>query len=156
MDLPELVPFTGNWDEYVEELYAIYEREIVRGGLAFDGWSIRCQFRPPYKGKGFGFWHLISEGSEEDERTPDLRRCERIRWIAWMIQRAGGDERISWWENRRGRDTRVVLWMEDHDFAVIMAKRNGYWLLKTAYCLKPHRREAFRKEREAFWRARKG
>jgi len=156
MDLPELILFQGNWDEYIEQLYAIYEKEIVRGGLAFEGLPIRCQFRPPYNGKGFGFWHLISEGNVEDERIPDFRRCERIRWIAWMIQIAGGDARVSWWKNCRGSETHVVLWLEEHDFSVILAKRNGYYLLKTAYCVKPHRGEVFRRERETFWRAQKG
>lgn len=156
MDLPELIPFQGNWDEYLESLYAIYQKEIVKGGLAFEDLPIRCQFRPPSKGKGFGFWHLISEGSEEDERVPDIRRCERLRWIAWIIQRAGGDTRVSWWENQRGRNTHIVLWLEQYDFAVILARRSGYYLLKTAYCVKPHRRKAFRGEREAFLKAQKG
>jgi hypothetical protein len=42
----------------------------------------------------------------------------------------------------------------------VLAKRQTrdgprYYLLKTAYCLKTHRRATFAKERDAFWRGRK-
>jgi hypothetical protein len=30
---------------------------------------------------------MIQEGRTEDERTPDLRRCERIRWPRPIIER---------------------------------------------------------------------
>ena len=45
------------------------------------------------KGKGYAFWHVISEAPQsnnrnESERIPNLRRCERIRWIAWAIEQA--------------------------------------------------------------------
>ena len=152
MELPDLFLFHGDWARYIEELYRIYLDEIVNGDLIFQGLPIKCQFRPESKGKGYGFWHVISDGPAEDERLPDLRRCERIQWISWIIRGAGHDSRISWWENKRGRSTNVVLWLEKEDFAVILAKRSRYYLLKTAYCLKPHRRKTFRKEKEAFWR----
>ncbi|MNH30689.1 hypothetical protein D3C79_909980 [compost metagenome] len=35
---------------------------------------------PVIQGKEATFWHMISEGNDEAERLPDLRRCERIRW----------------------------------------------------------------------------
>lgn len=31
-------------------------------------------------GKEATFWHMIQEGRIEEDRTPDIRRCERIRW----------------------------------------------------------------------------
>ena len=155
MELPDLLPFHGDWDRYAEELYRIYFDEIVNGRLTFQGLPIKCQFRPETKGKGFAFWHVISDGPTEDERLPDLSRCERIRWISWIIKGAGHDPRISWWENKRWRSINVVLWLEKNDFAVILAKRSKYYLLKTAYCVKPHRKKIFRKEKEKF-RAKKG
>jgi len=156
MDLPELVYFHGDWAEYIEKLYTIYEQEIVYGDLKFKGLPVKCQYRPPSQGKGYGFWHVISNGPVEDERIPDLRRCERIRWISWFIRNVGHEPRISWWQNRRGSNTHVVIWIEEEDFAVILAKRSKYYLLKTAYCVTPHRRKTFKKEREKFWQAQNG
>jgi len=155
MGLPELVPFHGDWPRYVEELYRIYQAEIVHGGLIFRGLPVKSQYRPPSAGKGFGFWHVISDGHVEDDRLPDLRRCERIRWIAWLITHAETRPEISWWENRRGSNTHVVIWLEEEDFAVVLAKRQGYYLLKTAYVVKPHRKKTFRRERAA-WQTQNG
>ena len=154
MNLPDLCVFQGNWHHYVEELYQVYLDEIAHGDLIFKGLPVRTQFRPYTDGKGYGFWHIISNGPVEEDRLPDMRRCERIRWIQWIIQNVGGtDQRITWWENKRGRSKHVVLWIEEEDFAVILAKRSRYFLLRTAYMVKSNRRRIFIKEREEFWKA---
>lgn len=159
---PDLCFFTGNWQAYEDELYQIYLDTVVHAGLRFQGVPVRAQYRPDTRGKGFSFWHLISEApskdnKNEDDRIPDFERCARIRWVGWLINNMGNNG-FSWWENKRGRDTHVVLWAEQHDFAVVLAKRNTqdgpkYYLLKTAYCLKPHRKRTFAKERDEFWQA---
>lgn len=159
---PELIPFGGGWawTDYENAIYEIYLETVVRSGIAFRGAPVRAQYRPETKGKGFSFWHLISEAQDkcnrnEEDRIPDLERCARIRWVAWCINNAGQDG-FPWWENKRKSETHVVIWARWHDFAVVLAKRQTrdgprFYLLKTAYCLKAHRRQAFAKECEAFW-----
>lgn len=159
---PELISFSGDWSAYEDEIYSIYLQTVVRTGLWFDNAPVKAQFRPDTRGKGFSFWHLISEAPDrnnrnEDDRIPDLARCERIRWVAWCISNAEKPG-FSWWENQRKRETHVVIWAEAHDFAVVLAKRltqagPRYYLLKTAYCLKPHRRAVFERERDAYWKS---
>ena len=163
IDPPELLPFAGEWQRYEDRVYEVFMDSFVRAGIRFQSVRVKAQFRPESRGKGYSFWHVISEAPHpgnrnEEDRVPDPRRCERIAWIAWAIEHASnGTDGFSWWENRRGRDTRVVIWAEPWDFVVILAKRRDYYLLKTAYCdLKPHRRRSFQKEREAFWQAQKG
>lgn len=153
MALPDLLPFHGEWHRYVDELYAVFVQEIVHGGLQFQGLPVKSQYRPPTDGKGFGFWHIVSNGPSEAERLPDLRRCERIRWVAWVIKNVESEPGISWWENKRGSNFHVVLWLEEEDFAVILAKRNGYFMLRSAYTVDAHRKKSFRREREEFRRA---
>jgi len=155
MSLPDLFPFHGEWSRYEEELYAVYLETIVQSGLTFRNMPVRAKYAPPTKNKGFTFWHLISEGEREDDRTPDFRRCERIRWVAWLIQHAMSHQDLSWWENKRGSNIHIVIWHEKEDFAVVLAKRNGYVLLKTAYWVKQYRRKDFEREREEFWRSQK-
>ena len=150
MNLPPLMPFAGDWDRYEEKLYRAYLETVVDADLKFQGLPVRSQFRPETKGKGFSFWHIISEGPSEEERTPDLKRCERIKWIGWMIEHATSHLDLSWWENRRGRNTHVVIWHEKESFAVVLAKRNRYYLLKTAYWVKSRRADDFRRERANF------
>ncbi|MFQ5753847.1 MAG: hypothetical protein ACE5HI_17815 [bacterium] len=151
MKLPDLFLFPGDWEAYVEDVYQIFLDEIAHANLKFRGLKISCQYRPPTQGKHFGFWHVISEGKEENERVPDLRRCERIRWIAFLIENAEESDAISWWENERRGNTHVVIWHEEENFVVILSKRKNYYLLKTAYCAEPHRRKGFIRERDMFW-----
>ena len=160
---PELIPFFGDWSSYENQIYGEYLSTVIEAKLTFEGAPVRAKFHPSTKGKHFGFWHLISEAPDkynrhEDDRIPDLNRCARIRWVSWCINNAG-QPGFSWWENLRKRETHVVIWAEAHDFAVVLAKRDTqdgprYYLLKTAYCLKGHRRDSFAKERDAYWRAR--
>lgn len=151
MALPDLMPLQGEWSDYVDSIYQVYVDQIANGGLTFSGLRISCQFRPESQGKHFGFWHVISEGEAEDDRLPDLRRCERITWISYLIANVETDNEISWWENKRGRDTHVVIWHESENFVVILAERNGYYMLKTAYCPKSGRVKSFIKERDNYW-----
>lgn len=160
---PELLPFDGDWPNYVEKVYEAFVESFVRPEVRFQGYRVTAPYRPESQGKHFSFWHVISEAPhpgnrQEEDRVPDIPRCERIRWIAWAVRQAdAGVEGVCWWENRRGRDTHVVIWAEAHDFAVILGKRQGYYVLKTAYCnLRSGRRRAFEKEKRRFWQGHKG
>lgn len=145
-----LSAYNSDWERYIDAVYQCYIAEVVKGNLIFKGLPIRCQFRPVTKGKHFAFWHIISEGEEEEDRTPDFSRCERIKWISWVLKYAGTNDKISCWENKRGSNKNIVLWYEEGDFAVILSKRSGYLLLKTAYCVSPHRKLVFRRERDEY------
>lgn len=160
---PALLQFTGDWSAYEEVIYQAFLDSFVQQDVVFRGLPVSAPYRPESRGKHFSFWHVISEAPHpgnrnEEDRVPAIARCERIRWIAWAIAQAeAGADMVSWWENRRGRDTHVVIWAERLDFAVVLGRRPNYYVLKTAYCdLRPGRIEAFKRERDAFWRAQKG
>ena len=150
-----------DWSAYEDAIYDAYLETVVDARLVFCGHPVKVRFFPETKHKGYGFWHLISEAPDqknrnEDDRVPDFRRCERIRWVAWCIQNANSAG-FSCWENQRGSETNVVIWAEAYDFAVILTKRvpSGrpcFYLLKTAYCLRSHTIRKFMKKRDA-WRA---
>ena len=163
IDPPALLPFESDWAEYEEAVYEVFLDTFVRPDIHFLGWRVSAPYRPETRGKHFSFWHVISKAPHpknrnEDDRVPDIQRCERIRWIAWAIQQADAEEEgVSWWENKRGPDIHVVIWVEELDYAVILGKRRDYYVLKTAYCnLGSGRRRAFEKERQKFWQAQKG
>ena len=150
MTLPALLLFDGNWPAYVENLYSVYMQQIVNGNLTFKGLRISCQYRPASQDKHYGFWHVVSEGEIEEDRIPDIRRCERISWIAYLISQVDSNPDISWWENKRGRDSHVVIWHEAENFVVILAKRSDYYLLKSAYCPETKRKAKFIAERAKY------
>lgn len=90
----------------------------------------------------------------EDHRLPDLRRCERIRWVRWVIENAVTHAEIDMWQNTRGTEVNTLLWFRE-EYLVVLGQRQGYWLLRTAYCTdKSGRIAQLRKERDAHRRAR--
>lgn len=145
---PDIFPSNGEWDTYFEEVYDVFTKTLVHKSITFCGLPVRLKRNPEYKGKSFTFWHLTSEGEKEEERIPDLRRCERLAWVHWVIEQSSTNKDIYCWENKRGQHTHVVIWFDAEDYVVILDKRREYFLLKTAYLAKPHRAKAFRKEKQ--------
>lgn len=153
--LPPLVLFAdhrGNWDVYVEVLYKYYREDFVDSRPVFGSQNVFTKRYPLELGKEATFWHLISEGKVEQDRIPDLRRCERIRWPRPTIQHAT-DSGVKMWQNQRRDETRVCIWCEEAEFLVVLAKRPTYYLLWTAYpVVEEHRKRKLRKEYEAYKR----
>ena len=158
--LPELVTLDehdGDWLVYVEVIYNYYLQDVVNGGLTYKNLPIRCQFRPSYNDKGFAFWHCISEGNDEETREPDMRRCERIRWISWVIHHAENsvEHKVTCWENKRGSNIHIVIFLEEESYVVILAKRKDYYLFRTAYCANSQRKRQLIRERDEYWKSKK-
>jgi hypothetical protein len=147
---PSIVVFAGDWEAYEEALFNIFTETLLNKTLTFQGLPVSLKKMPTYKDKHFVFWHLISEGELEEERTPDLRRCERLGWVGWVIENCEACPDISYWENSRGAQKHIVIWYEKENFVVILAKRNGYYLLKSAYLANAKRVKNFSKERDEF------
>lgn len=119
--------------------------------------------QPESEGKHATFWHSISEGESEEQRTPCLARCRRACWLGWLIRRVDSDPRISWWENTRqargGQEPHIVILFEPERFVVVLARRLGataaspYLVLRTAYVVdQEHRLRRMIEERDK-WRA---
>ena len=129
--------FACRWALFLEEVYRTYLRSVAFGGLAFQNAAVRCQFRPESKGKHYAFWHMMQEGSggrTEEDRTPDLERCRRVRWISWVIQNAEHHPGIRVFRQApRWGEHPWALWLHEHDYVVILWERSDYFLLKTAF-----------------------
>lgn len=148
---PPLILMNGDWDEYLSSVYEHYVADLIDSPRHLLGKPVRARYNPATNGKGFSFWHVISEGEREEDRTPDLRRCERIQWIAWMlVHAAAGEPKILSWKNsrttRRGTTERLVLLCEEAQYVVILEERAEYFLLVSAYPVSERRSEKLRKE----------
>lgn len=159
-DLVEVDDFPGadfgsRWKVYLEDIYQRYLRSVAKGGLTFRGKRVNCQFRPETHGKHFAFWHMMQEGSggrSEDDRTIDPERCRRVDWIAWVIANAGTHPGIRvFQQTTRWGETSWVLWLYEHDYAVILWERRDYYLLKTAfYPIYKRKKEELERDWKAF------
>ena len=133
MELPPLEEFSGDWQTYEDAIYDIYQGCVIRNDLRFNNLPVRPRYTPETKGKHFGFWHIISEGSVDEDRAPDIRRCERIRWVSWVIENCFESPEISWWQEKRNNRLEIVIWIEVEEYVVVLSERRDYWLLKTSY-----------------------
>jgi hypothetical protein len=138
------------WKIYLEVLYGVFQRTLARGQLAFRGFKIGCRRLPESQGKHFAFWHLVQEGYPEEDRYPDVERCRRLLWIAWVIQNADLDPGIRVFpQTPRHGDKTWALWLFEHEYVVILAERSGYYLLKTAFVVNSQKCEQLLRD----WRA---
>ena len=133
--LPEMVTFNqfgGDWDGYLDALHGFFHADFVADKFQYDGKRVGLKKHPIECGKEATFWHMIQCGDIEAERTPDLRRCERIRWPKAIITNAA-DPSVLVWKNKRGNSDRICLMLEQERYLVILADRGEYVLPWTAY-----------------------
>ncbi|MCY4214962.1 MAG: hypothetical protein OXF68_15235 [Gammaproteobacteria bacterium] len=151
--LPPLVLFSshgGDWESYLAAIYGCFKQDFVDSRPVFQGRRLGLKRHPWAHGKEATFWHMIQRGDNEEERTPDFRRCERIRWPKPIIEH-DSDPAIKVWVNRRRGQQRICLWFEPESYLVILADRGKYILPWTAYPVEqPHRRRKLQREYEEF------
>lgn len=142
--LPPLVllqDFGGDWNRYVEAIYACFRADFVEDRPLFRGAPVWVRREPSHRGKESGFWHVTSSGPVEEEREPDLRRCECIRWPRPVIEHET-DRRVKVWSERHQGRERLHLWLDDRDYLVVVEVRPGHAMLVTAFTtLEEHQRK---------------
>jgi len=149
-DLVYLQDYGGEWAQYFEAIYKYFVDDFVKSKPKFGKRAVNVKHNPLESGKEATFWHITHEGKIESERTPDMRRCERIRWPRPMIEHHD-DNAIRCWPNKRGRDKRIVLWLHAKDYVVVLSDRKRYVLLWTAYYISyNHTRQKLQKEYEEY------
>lgn len=152
IQLPQLIEldsFNGDWSGYIEAVYKIFKQDFVDTKPAFRGQTLGLKRYPLVDGKEYTFYHFTHSGDIEDERKPDLRRCERIGWPKVLIENCDKFE-LKVWEQKRKGEKRICIWLEfehDIDYVVILAERNGYLLPWTAFVLQ-REHERRKKQRE--------
>lgn len=153
LELPELIElsqFGGNFAQYLEEVYKIFKNEFVLRRPLFRGIRLGLKKYPMYDDKEATFWHMTSEGEDEQNRLPDLRRLERIKWPSFLIDNSEHPY-LKVWENTRGTKTNILILHEEENYVVILRKGNGYLLPWTAYLIEYEwRKKKFLKEYEKY------
>jgi len=128
--LPDWLPglllldnYNGSWQRYEDEVYSRFYTDFIESRPTFRGLPVYVK-RFLEKGKERGFWHCIQEGPIERDRTPDLRRCERVAWVRSIIEHANEPMIKKWSKKVRGK-TRYLLWFENADYLVVLEKRRS-------------------------------
>ena len=164
-NLPSLIllsEYGGIWDVYFETVYSVFETDFVHSKPKFGTYRVNLKHHPSYDGKSATFWHMISEGNIESERVPDIRRCERISWVKYFMEKFNGDKpdgnsKLLWWieirHGRGGREERIHLTNSNYDYIVVIANRKQYVLPWTAFYVEyDHQRRKYKKKFQEYWK----
>jgi len=139
-ELIELSDYGGIFATYLEAVYELFKQDFIDKRPTFRGTRLGLKRLPLYKDKEATFWHMTSEGENEENRTPDLRRLERIRWPAKLINESEHPY-LKVWENSRSTKTNILIYHEAEKYLVVLRRHKNYILPWTAYLINYKSRE---------------
>lgn len=151
--LPEkiyLTSYGGNYLAYIDAVYDIFKRDFIDTKATFGSHKLNLKFNPIYQERAYTFYHITHEGMNEDERTPDLRRCECMPWARPSIENTDEWELKFWRQQRTNSKNRVCIWLDDYndtDYFIVLEVRSAYVLLWTAF-VSEHGHQTRAKEQE--------
>ncbi len=161
INLPELILFedySGNWEKYIEAVYMVFKRDFVNVKPIFRGKRLALKRHPIFQDREYTFYHMTHEGKIEDDRTPDIRRCERIGWAKPTIENCDKWKLKVWPQIRNGKN-RLCIWLEmgsgEPDYIMILDDRKDYILPWTAFVLNyEHEKRKKQKEYDEYIKSR--
>jgi len=158
--LPPLITlesFNGVWNKYIDSVYIAFVQDFVDNKPVFRGIKLKLKSHPFIEGREYTFYHLTHKGEIELERIPDLRRCERIRWVKPTIEKCDEWEIKIFYQKRHGK-SRLCIWLElenEPDYVVVLDIRKDYILPWTAFVLEyEHEKRKKKKEYELYLKTR--
>jgi hypothetical protein len=152
-DLVLLEDYNGDFKSYFNAVYKIFEQHFIKSNPVFCGIKVTAQKFPLVDGIHKTFYHITHEGEIENDRQPDIRRMERIRFPKFCIESCPNHELLVW-KNQRGRDTRILIFHEVEGYLLVLTERKEYNMFCTAYYVEQkHRRKKYLKEYESYIKA---
>lgn len=152
-DLIYLDSYGGNFQKYFQDVYSIFENDFLKQKPHYEVKKVTVRRYPEVEGIHRTFYHITHEGEDESNRTPDLRRMERIRFPKFVIDN-NQHPNILVWRNKRGKDDRMLLMNETENYIVILTDRGDHFLLITAYLLdNEHRKDKLIQEYKSYIKA---
>lgn len=145
--------FGGNFKLYFDAVYKVFHNNFVANQPLYQGQRVSAQKHPEVDGIHRTFYHITHEGEIENERVPNFRRMERIRFPKFCIENIPTDQ-ILVWEKVVGRDNRIHILNEDEKYLIVLTERDGYYLFWTAFYIEQnHTVRKKIKEYEAYIKA---
>lgn len=135
LTFPDLIcieDFNGDFKTYFEYIYSIFETDFIKNKPLYNGMLVNTQRYPEKDGMHRTFYHITHEGEIENEREPDLRRMERIRFPKFCIEYSTHKDFLIWIKDIKS-DKRVHILNEKERYIVVLTERKNYYLFWTAF-----------------------
>ena len=132
---PNLILFndySGDFKSYFQAVYTVFENDFIKSQPKYEGLKVSAQKHPEVDGIHRTFYHITHEGEDEQNREPDIRRMERIRFPKFVITNCSHSQLLVW-EKNIGRDDRIHILNEYERYLVVLTKRKEYLLFWTAF-----------------------
>ena len=141
--LPDLFPYDGakEWKAHEGNLYEVFKRDFIVTRPKMLEKNVNIRKHPMENDKEEAFYHVTCQDYfHVNDRVPDMRRCERIRWVRKMIEnhactpnRCINCDGMKMWVEKKGSDMRWHILLEAERYMVVVAERADYCLLITAF-----------------------
>jgi hypothetical protein len=147
-NLPKIIylqDYNGDFQQYFKAIYDIFEADFINYKPKFGSHQIghkrkpiqECMYglpRMPYT--LYHITHADFEKKGEKDRSPDLRRCERVPWARYTIEYTVKNNLSFWEQERNGKKNRICIMLDvqnDYDYFIILEVRENYILLWTTF-----------------------
>lgn len=151
INLPELMTldsYENDWNIYIDAVYSVFKNDFILHTTYYDAMEIKLRIDPIERDKVATFWHLVSSGEIEEQRTIEIERCERIKWPKVFIENHYDDSFLVWENERRGK-TNLCIYNPVNRYITVLGERSSYYILLTGYYVKEnHRHKKLIKEYE--------
>ena len=144
-----LEDYSGNYKRFIDAVYEVFERDFIKHRPQFGRYRLGLKYHPEYQERAYTFYHMTHKGNIENERIPDLRRCECMPWGRPTVEKVV-EFSLKFWEQERKGKHRICIWLEtedDVDYFFILDVRKTFVLPWTAYVAE-HHHEIRKKEKE--------
>jgi hypothetical protein len=132
---PELIylnDYKGNFMVFFDAVYQVFKQHFLKSNPYFESIKVTAPRYPEVDGRSRTFYHITHVGDDEQNREPDLRRMERIRFPKFVIEKHPHKELLVW-PKKMGRDTRIHILNESERYLVVLNRRKDYLMLWTAF-----------------------
>ena len=85
--LPPLVKYDSfdSDEDFLNTLYEYFKQDFIYTKPKYKGVELRLKRMPIRNGREATFYHITTQGLDENDRKIDIPRAERLRWIKPII-----------------------------------------------------------------------
>ena len=112
---------------------------------------MKLKYLPRRDGREATFYHMTTEGHDEENRQYDQERTERLPWARPLIENEATPEAdVRVWKERVKGEWRIHLWLHKRNYILVIAQRgseqNRSYLPWTAFAIQySHQQEKYEK-----------